>query len=208
MATPTMTQVTGLLNLIHKTGVSEERLDELLRNGLLEDFFRFRVKIDRNQLCNFLRVGDLRPDLMELGEIILPSINRTFAERTTSRAFGDYYMELKKINRERFPLTIPEGPRKLVLANFGGPVTKENVIESAEANNCELGKIDDLIGIGNVPSLISLVGSNCHILALGSPVQCLRLEFPFWDSGPWGTCLNTYPDIEFVHTFRFLFVRK
>jgi hypothetical protein len=82
--------------------------------------------------------------IKELPGVVLPEASVTFAERLTA---GGYNWVDKKITAERFPVTLPPGPRQLVLVYFDEAINSQRVEALATENGFEPALIDDLLAV-------------------------------------------------------------
>ena len=109
-----------------------------------------------------------------------------------------------------FPLTLPAGPRDLVLVHFKERVTNERVVQWADENDYEVALIDDLLAVGSHPKYRELqhkfyiiqLGSSAVVDGRGRHVACL-----YGCNTERSLYLDWYDD-DWHDNCRFLLVRK
>jgi hypothetical protein len=125
----------------------------------------------------------------------LPELAHSFAEHI---AYGTYDWVNNDITKKRFPLTLPAGPRQLVLVHFNKVMTSQKVEAWAKDNGYEVALIDDLLAVGSHSEYKELQ-RQFPIVALGSSavldgdrhVSCLcrvdseRYLFLIYDGDDW-----------------------
>ncbi len=104
------------------------------------------------------------PSIVELAGVVIPDSTRRFSIRIKE---GGYEWVNDQITAKRFPLTLPAGPRKLVLVHFGKDMTSKQVATWAKMHSYEVSPIDDLFAIGAHPKYRDLQ-LHYPIVALGS----------------------------------------
>ncbi len=85
------------------------------------------------------------PSIVELNGVVLPESTATLPDRIGA---GRYDWVNEQITAERFPLTLPAGPRNLALVHFRAVVASEQAEAWAKENGFEVALIDDLLAVG------------------------------------------------------------
>ncbi len=150
--------------------VSDEQL------GLLSPFLSALVEVSKtDDGLEQLDLNDFRehlglekvlpePTITELAGVTLPGSE---VGLDAQKKAGGYDWMNSDITVERFPLTLPAGPRDLFLAHFGIDVQSEEVEAWASANGYEVSPIDDLLAVGSHSEYRELQ-RQFPIVALGS----------------------------------------
>lgn len=166
MNVATLGQGAKVLELILQKETPVAQMQDLLKRGLLADLLDANVgSVDREDFRKLLGLGNLMPDLMELTGVALPEKKRTLTDRIKD---GGYDWVNGDITEERFPLTLPAGPRKLFLAHYNKVMNGKKVDEWASKNGYKVGLTDDLLAVGCHPEYKDLQ-RKFPIIALGSP---------------------------------------
>ena len=120
----------------------------------------------RDEFAEFLGLGKLHPDLMELEGIVIPE-DATIASLKTAGEYdcqSDYAKQY--ITDEHFKVTMT-GSRRLCLAHFNKVVTSEHVEEVAKEMGYKVALASDLLCVGSHPEYRELQ-RQYPIIALGS----------------------------------------
>lgn len=132
--------------------ITNDEFQQLLGSGifpLLKRVVRVKKKFPtKYDLANFLGVESTTPDIMELPGVILPDQFMTLRYRITA---GAYSWTDGIIVKKHAALTLPAGPRNLVLVDFNKAMDSSNVKTWADANSYELALLDDLLAVGSHP---------------------------------------------------------
>jgi hypothetical protein len=86
------------------------------------------------------------PSIVELAGVVIPESEVTLSQRIDA---GKYNWFNDDITEKRFPLSVPSGPRHLVLVHFGKDMSSEGVVKWATDNGYEVSPIDDLLAVGS-----------------------------------------------------------
>ena len=166
MSTATLPQAVKVLELLTQKKVSVDRLQRLLEGGFIADLLEANGNLNRDSFRQFLGLGTLYPvpTLIELPGIVLSGSTVPLSQRIKD---GGYNWSNSDITAERFPLTLPPGPRNLVLAHFNQDIESESVEAWAKEHGYEVSPIDDLLAVGSHPEHKELQ-RQYPIVALGS----------------------------------------
>jgi hypothetical protein len=195
--------------LEHLRGLTAENAHTLLSGGYFIELREATLRgtlPSREAFRQALGVGNLMPDLTELGGIVLPELSRSLTDRIND---GGYDWTKGDITAKRFPLTLAAGPRPLVLAHFNKVMTSQKVEEWAAANGYDVALIDDLLAVGAHPGYRELQ-RQFPVLALGSSaVMDGRRYVPYLGrSGASRVLSLDWYDDPGSDCWRFLLVRK
>jgi len=166
MSTATLPQATKVLELITQKKVPSDQLQRLLEGGFLADLLEANGNLNRDEFRQFLKLGKLHPDLLELSGIVIPE-EATIASLKTAGEY-DYQSDYAKqyITDEHFKVTVT-GPRRLYLAHFNKTVTSQHVEEVVEEMGYKVALVEDLLAVGTHPEHRELQ-RQFPIIALGS----------------------------------------
>jgi hypothetical protein len=143
----TLGQGAKVLELILQKEVPVEQMQELLKSGLLADLLDADVgNVNREDFRQLLGLSRLMPDIMELKGIVLPEQSVTYGDRI---AAAGYDWKDDAITEKLFPLTLPAGPRNLVLVHFNKVMRTKTVEAWVKENGYELALFDDLLAVGS-----------------------------------------------------------
>lgn len=191
-------------------GLKDEHLQKLFGGYLvdLRDAVMSGKLPDREAFHEFLGLGKLHPDLMELPGIVIPE-GATIASLKAAGEYDNQSVDAKKyITGKYFKVTVT-GDRRLSLIHFGKHMENRHVEEVVEKMGYVAALAEDLLAVGSHPEYRKLQ-LQFPIVALGSfvPMKGLR-EVPclgrygsgrglrlVWGGGEWGRLC------------RFLIVRK
>lgn len=149
LATPK--QLVKVLDLINQKEVSAEQLQALLEGGYIADLLDANLSVlirDTFRVACGLQKLFPDPIITDLAGIVLPDLAKTLGDRM---ADGAYDWKNSDITAERFPLTLPAGPRDLVTAWFQRDMKSEAVEQWAAKNGYDVSPIDDLLAVGAHP---------------------------------------------------------
>ncbi len=207
MTIATLSQAQQVLNLIIQKKVPPGQLQQLLEGGFLADLLDANLpEMNRADFRKFCGLKQLMPDITELTGITLPEQFVTWGDRIA--ACGLNWKD-DKITEKRFPLTLPAGPRNLVLAHFNKRRTSQMVQQWAVENGYEIAFFDDLLAVGSHPEYKEL--------QLQFPILLLNFfgcvgskhDLPCLCKLDAARCLNLYPYAgEWGESCRFLLCRK
>ncbi len=110
--------------------------------------------------------------IIPLPNIVIPERSASLHDRIRD---GAYDSVSGSITEEAFPLTLPAGPRNLVMICFDIMTTSREVKEWAVENRYTVALIDDLVAVGSHPSYKDLQREH-PILALGSSITLRDTE--------------------------------
>lgn len=203
----TLGQGVKVMELILQKEVPAEQMQDLLQSGLLADLLDANIgSVNREDFRKLLGLGKVMPDLMELTGIVLPELSVTYGDRI---AAGGYDWKDDVITEKRFPLTLPAGPRNLVLVHFNKVMTSQKVEVWAADNGYEVALFDDLLAVGSHPEYKELQ-RQFPIIQLGSSAEVRGgRRVPSLSRGGAGRslCLDWY-GFDWFEDCRFLLVRK
>lgn len=204
----TLGQGAKVIELILQKETPAEQMQDLLKSGLLADLLDANVgSVNREDFRKLLGLGKLMPDIMELAGIILPNQSVTYGDRI---AAGGYDWKDGDITEKRFPVTLPAGPRNLVLVHFNKVMSTQKVEAWAKENGYEFALFDDLLAVGSHPDYKELQ-RQFPIIQLGSSARvCGDRSVPCLDRNDAGRYLDLrwYDDDGWNDSCRFLLVRK
>jgi len=206
----TLGQGAKVLELILQKGTPAEQMQDLLQSGLLADLLDANVdSVNREDFRTLLGLAKLFPDpvVTELPGITLPDQSVTYGDRI---AAGGYDWEDDDITEQRFLLTLPAGPRNLVLAHFNKVMNTQEVEQWGKENGYELALFDDLLAVGSHPEYKKLQ-RQFPIIQLGSSAEVSGSRcVPCLDESDAERrlCLSWCNDTDWNDDCRFLLVRK
>ncbi|MBI1833684.1 MAG: hypothetical protein HYR90_02565 [Candidatus Andersenbacteria bacterium] len=148
MSIATLRQAQQVLNILTQEKVSCGQLQWLIEGGFITDLLKANRNLDREAFRKFLSSGQLYPTVMELTGVVIPEKEKTLGDRI---ADGAYDGKNGDITEKRCPLSLPPGPRNLVLVHFGRVVLTRDVEQWAAENGYEIALIDDLLAVGSHP---------------------------------------------------------
>ncbi len=207
MTIATLPQATKVLELITQKKVSSNQLQRLLEGGFISDLLEVNGSLDRESFRQFLGLGNLMPSLLELTGVVLPEQSVTYGDRI---AAGGYDWKDDDITEKQFPLTLPAGPRPLVLAHFDKVRARQQVEEWSTENGYEFALFDDLLAVGSHPEYKELQ-RQFPIIQLGSSAVIHGYRrVPYLGRGVAERDLDLlwYDVLDWVRGCRFLLVRK
>lgn len=199
MSTVTLDQVQRVIKLIEDKKLTEEDMDQIFSSGLLADLFEANIKrIDRDNFRSFCGLPEILPDVIELTDITIPDRSVSFNERI---AQGCYNWVSEDITEKLFPLTLPKGIRKLVLASFTKRMKTKAIEQWAITHGYTLALIDDLLAVCSHPDYKELqkkfsvmqLGSLAELNGINRPVFLpfsragRTLELGYHAGGGWGS---------------------
>lgn len=130
-------------------------------------------KLDREDFREDLGIGDSLPNpiITVLDGIVLPGTgwNARWGETGCNR-------ESRDITEANLPLTLPPGPRNLVLVHFDVSTDYEKVERWAKENSYGLAVIDDLFAVAAHPEYANLQ-LKFDIIALGASISTERSTY-------------------------------
>ena len=149
MSNATLPQATKVLELIAQKKVPSDRLQRLLEGGFLADLLEADSGLKRDEFRQFLKLGNLYPDLTELPGIIIPD-NTTIETLKTACECNQSDYASQYLTSEHFKVAV-RGSRNLFLAHFNRKVTSEHVKAVAEEMGYKVALVEDLLCVGAHP---------------------------------------------------------
>lgn len=208
MSLTTLGQGAKVIELILQKETPAKQMQDLLESGLLADLLDANVgSVNREDFRKLLGLGKPMPDMMELLGIALPELSVTYGDRI---AAGGYDWKDSGITEKRFPLTLPAGPRDLVLVHFNKVMSTQKVEQWAKENGYEVAFFDDLLAVGSHPDYKELQ-RQFPIIQLGSSAEVdghRRVPFLSRHDAERNLYLRWYDGLDWNGRCRFLLVRK
>lgn len=127
------------------------------------------ASVDRNYFRESMDLPRIlpQPTITPLAGVLLAGLEVSFEDQVTG---SEHEVVHDNLTKEHFPLTLPAGPRTLVLAHFDTDTDIHEVRWWAKSNGYEPALIDDLLAIRNHPKHREAV-YDFPVLAIGSCSQ-------------------------------------